>query len=154
MERSRAIGKQHYGAIAAVIAGYLVCRLASYDLVHVLGELGGRRRTADGAIGAVFGAIPFVVLFTYAVARLRGVALGRRRSLRAVAAIGWLFAGGVMGLLPYSRFGTEINLVHRERVTAPGFLHALDVTLVVGLLGCVVILLLALRTTPTSRSPR
>jgi hypothetical protein len=68
--------------------------------------------------------------------------------------VGWLFAGGVMGLLPYSRFGTETNLVQKERATAPGFLHALDVTIVVGLIITVGLLLLSLRAHPRDRATR
>jgi hypothetical protein len=148
------VQKEHYGAIAAVLVGYLICRLLSFHIVDVLGSLGGHGRPGDTIVGAVFGGIPFVALTLYAGLLLRGVVVERLRPMRVVAAVGWLFGGGVMGLLPYSRFGTETNLVQKERVSAPGLLHALDVTIVAGLIVVVALLLVSLRAHPTDRTPR
>ena len=144
--------RQHYGVIALVLAGYAVARVFSYHLVDALGSLGGHRRPGDSIVGAVFGAIPFAALVLFGGLLLCGVDVRRRRWAQVVAAVGWLFAGGVMGLLPYSRFGTETHLVQKERATSPGFLHALDVTIVVGLLVTAVLFLISLRRHPRDRT--
>jgi hypothetical protein len=139
------VQRQHYGVIAVVLVGYVLARVFSYHIVDALGSLGGHQRPGDSIVGAVFGAIPFVSLVLYGGLLLWGVDLRRRRWAQVVAAVGWLFAGGVMGLLPYSRFGTETHLVQKERATSPGFLHALDVTIVVGLLVTAALFLISLR---------
>ncbi len=148
------MNREHYGAVAAVLLGYVLCRVFSYHIVDALGVLGEHSRPGDSVIGAVFGAVPFVALAVYALFLLRGAAVERLRWVRVIAAVGWLFGGGVMGLLPYSRFGTTTNLVQKERATTPGFLHALDVTIVVGLIVVVALLLLSLRTHPRGRAVR
>jgi hypothetical protein len=137
--------KEHYGAISAVIVGFLVCRLVSFRVVDLFGDIGGHSRSGDAVVGAVFGAIPFVVLVIYTVLQLAGVDVEHRIWVKVIAIVGWLFAGGVMGLLPYSRFGADTNLVAKERHSAPGLLHALDFTLIIGLLVTVALLLLVLR---------
>jgi hypothetical protein len=137
--------KEHYGAISAVILGFLVCRLVSFRVVDLLGDLGDHSRSGDAVIGAVFGAIPFVVLVIYTVLQLAGVDVEHRTWVKVIAIVGWLFAGGVMGLLPYSRFGADTNLVAKERHSAPGLLHAVDFTLIIGLLVTVALLLVVLR---------
>jgi hypothetical protein len=137
--------KEHYGAILAVIVGFLVCRLLSFRVVDVFGDIGGHTRAGDVVIGVVFCAIPFAVLILYTLLQILGVDVEHRSWVRVVAAIGWLVAGGVMGILPYSRFGTDTNLAAKERHSAPGFLHALDFTLIIGLLVTVALLLVALR---------
>jgi hypothetical protein len=139
------MNRQHYGAIIAVLVGYALCRVFSYRVVDALGWLGGHGRHGDTVVGAVFGAIPFLALAVYTGLLLRRVDVSARRWVKVLAAIGWLFAGGVMGILPYSRFGTDTNLVQKELVTSPGFLHALDVTIGVGLLLVVALLLVSLR---------
>jgi hypothetical protein len=101
----------------------------------------------------VFGGIPLASLAVYAGLQLRGRPV-ERRWVKVVTTVGWLFAGGVIGVLPYSRFGTETNLVQKERATAPGFLHALDVTIFVGLVLAVALLLVALRAHPEDRATR
>jgi hypothetical protein len=150
----RHVKKEHYGAILAVLIGYAVCRVFSYHIVDGLGSLGGHHRPGDTVTGAVFGAIPFAGLVIYAGLLLRGIDVEHLGWVKVVSTVGWLFAGGVMGLLPYSRFGTETNLVQKERATAPGFLHALDVTIVVGLIITVGLLLLSLRAHPRNRATR
>jgi hypothetical protein len=137
--------KEHYGAISAVIVGFLVCRLLSFRVVDLLGNIGEHSRSGDAVVGAAFGAIPFVVLVIYTVLQLAGIDVEHRFWVKVVAVVGWLFAGGVMGLLPYSRFGAETNLVAKERHSAPGLLHALDFTLIIGLLVTVALLLAVLR---------
>lgn len=148
------MNRDHYGAIAAVLLGFVVCRVFSYRIVDALGSLGGHGRPGDLVVGAVFGGIPFAVLSAYAGLRLGGVHIERRRWAMAIATVGWLFAGGVMGLLPYSRFGTETNLVQKERVTTPGLLHALDVTIVVGLVVTLALLLVSLKAHPRNHTAR
>jgi hypothetical protein len=144
--------RQHYGVVAVVLIGYVFARVFSYHLVDALGSLGGHRRPGDSVVGAVFGAVPFAILVVYASLLLWGVDVRRRHWAQVVATVGCLFAGGVMGLLPYSRFGTETNLVQKERATSPGFLHALDVTIVVGLLVTAALLLISLRRHPRDRT--
>ncbi len=146
--------KEHYGAIVAVIIGYAICRVFSFHIVDAFGSVGGHHRASDEVVGAVFGAIPLAALVIYAGLLLRGIDVQHLRSVKVAATIGWVFAGGVMGLLPYSRFGTETNLVQKERASAPGFLHALDVTIVVGLIVVVALLLISLRAHPTDRAAR
>ena len=143
--------RQQSGAVIAVLIGFVVCRIFSFHVVDFFGSLSGHRRVGDSALGAVFGAIPFAALAVYAGLLLRGHDVERRRWLSVVVTVGWLFAGGVMGLLPYSRFGTETHLVQKERATTPGFLHALDVTIGVGLIVVVALLLISLRAHPTDR---
>jgi hypothetical protein len=139
------VTKQHFGAIVAVLVGYVFCRILSYHVVDALAHLSGHRRAGDSVVGAVLGALPFAVLVLYTALQLRGADVEHLRWLRVVAVVGWLVAGAIMGLLPYSRIGTETHLVVKERLTAPGFLHALDVTIVVGLLVTVGLLLVSLR---------
>jgi hypothetical protein len=150
---ARQVQREHYGAIVAVLVGYVFCRLFSYRVVDALGYLGGHSRPGDSVVGAVFGAIPLAVLTVYAAFRVGGLDINRRW-FKVIATVGWLFAGGVMGVLPYSRFGTETNLVQKERATTPGFLHALDVTVGVGLVVVVALLLVSLRAHPRDRSVR
>jgi hypothetical protein len=144
--------KQHYGVLAAVIAGFLLCRLLSIHVVDGIGSLAGHRRAADAVIGVVFAGVPFVVLTVYAALLLRGDDVEGRVVLKAVAALGWFVAGGVLGILPYSRFGTETRLLTRERLVAPGFLHAMDVTIGVDLVVTVVLLLVSLRSNLRQRA--
>jgi hypothetical protein len=59
-----------------------------------------------------------------------------------------------MGLLPYSRFGADTNLVAKERRSAPGLLHAIDFTLIIGLLVTVALLLVVLRSRAHHVPPR
>jgi hypothetical protein len=141
------VQREHYGAIAAVLVGYLFCRVFSYRVVDAFGYLGGHSRPGDSVVGAVFGAIPLAILTLYATLRLAGIDVDRPW-FKAIATVGWVFAGAVMGVLPYSRFGTETDLVQKERATTPGFLHALDVTIAVGLLVVAALLLVSLRAHP------
>ena len=146
------MNRQHYGAIAAVLVGFILCRVFSFHVADALGALGGHRRPGDSVVGGVFGAIPLVALVLYTGLLLRGVDVLHRRWVKVVALVGWVFAGAVMGVLPYSRFGSETNLLQKERGTAPGFLHALDVTIFVGLVVVVALLLLSLRAHPRNRT--
>ncbi len=59
--------------------------------------------------------------------------------------MGFVLAGCVTGLLPYSQVDTATHLVHKEASSAPGFLHGLDVTILAGLLVTFGMLLVALR---------
>ncbi len=146
--------KEHYGAVAAVIVGYLVCRLLSFRIVDAFGAIGGHTRPGDSVVGVVLCAIPFAVLIVYTSLQLVGVDVEHRSWVRVLTVIGWLVAGVIMGLLPYSRFGTETNLAAKELRSAPGFLHALDFTLIIGLLVTVALLLVALRARSQHRTPR
>jgi hypothetical protein len=148
------MNRQHYGAIAAVLIGFIVCRVLSYHVVDAFGSLGGHTRPGDSVVGAVLGAVPFAALAIYAGLLLGGIDVLHRRWIKVLATVGWLFAGAVMGVLPYSRFGTETDLVQKERSTAPGFLHALDVTIFVGLVVVVALLLISLRAHPRDRTLR
>ncbi len=58
------------------------------------------------AVGVVVAAFPFLVLVGYALTRLtdRSFLLHRKR-VRGLIWLGWLAAGAVMGLLPYSQMG-------------------------------------------------
>jgi hypothetical protein len=147
------VQREHYGAILAVVVGYVLCRVFSYRVVDALGYLGGHARPGDSIVGAVFAAVPLAVLTAYTALRLGGIDVDRPW-FKVIATVGWLFAGGIMGVLPYSRFGTETDLVQKERATTPGFLHALDVTVAVGLLAVVALLLVSLRAHPRDRSAR
>src|ERR1700723_3009855 len=98
------MSRQHYGAIIAVLVAYVLCRIFAYHVVDAVGALGGHARPGDSVVGAVFGGIPLASLAVYAVLLLRGRHV-ERRWVKVVTTIGWLFAGGVMGVLPYSRFG-------------------------------------------------
>jgi hypothetical protein len=148
------VRKEHYGAIIAVIVGFLLCRLVSFRVVDLLGDLGGHSRSGDAVVGAIFTALPFVVLVIYTGLQLGGVDVEHRTWVKVIAIAGWLFAGGIMGLLPYSRFGADTNLVAKERHSAPGLLHAIDFTLIIGLLVTVALLLVVLRSRAHHVPPR
>lgn len=137
--------KEHIGAVAAVLAGYLIGRLLARPIIDGLGALGGHTRAGDVLVGVIFCAIPFLALIAYTVLQLTGVEYRHHRWVLPVAALGWVWAGLVVGVLPYSRFGTETDLIHKYRSRAPGLLHAIDFTLLIGLLVTVALLLLALR---------
>jgi len=139
------VSKQHYGAIAAVLVGFVVCRVLSVHVVSAIGSMAGHNRPAGTAIGAVVGLFPVAVFFCYAVLRFQGSDVEHKRWLRVLAVLGWIVAGGVLGILPYSRFGTETDLLYRYRGLAPGFLHALDVVIVVDLAITAALLLISLR---------
>jgi hypothetical protein len=140
--------KQHYGAIAAVIVGYVLCRLLSFHVVSAVGDIAGHNRAGGVIVGIVVTAIPFVALFAYTGLQLAGVDVDRRSWVRIIATIGWLVAGGIMGVLPYSRFGADTNLLAKSRREAPGFLHAVDFSILIGLLVTVALLLIVLRSRP------
>ncbi|HLI02534.1 MAG TPA: hypothetical protein VKV06_17230 [Acidimicrobiales bacterium] len=146
--------REHYGAVILVLAGFLICRLLSFPVVDALGALGGHTRVGDTVVGVVFCAIPFLALIAYTSLQLAGVDIRHRHWVQPIAAVGWLFAGGVVGLLPYSRFGTSIRLVDKARTKAPGLLHAIDFTLIIGVLVTVGLLLLALRGQDRDLPPR
>src|SRR5579875_2628118 len=107
--------KQHYGAIAAVIAGYVVCRLLSVHVVNAVGAISGHNRAGGVVVGVLLTAIPFVTLFAYTVFELAGVDVEHRTWVKVIAIGGWFVAGVVMGVLPYSRFGADTNLLARDR---------------------------------------
>lgn len=143
------MSRHHYGALASVIAGWVFCRVLAFPLAGVAGDLGGHSRGADVAVGVVVAASPFAVLVLYSVLRLtRHVALLALPVVRGVLWFGWFAAGGVMGLLPYSRMGAELSLRRHEAGVAPGFLHGMDMTIIAGLLVTVGLLLIALRARP------
>lgn len=146
--------REHYGAVVLVLAGFLLCRLLSFPVVDALGALGGHTRVGDTLVGVVFAAIPFLALIAYTSLQLAEVDIRHHRWVQPIAAVGWLFAGAVVGLLPYSRFGAKIRLVDKERVKAPGLLHAIDFTLIIGLLITVGLLLLVLRGQARDLPPR
>lgn len=143
------MSRHHYGALAAVIAGFVLCRVLGFPLVDAAAAVGGHSRPGDVLVGAVVAAVPFAVLVFYSVVRLtRRSPLLHLTAVRGLLAAGWLVAGAVMGLLPYSRMGTELSLRTHEARTAPGFLHGMDMTILAGLIVTVVLLLLALRNRP------
>lgn len=136
---------QHYGAIAAVIVGYVVCRLLSAHVIAAIGSAAGHGRALATVFGVVVGLFPVAVLTVYATLKFRGRDGDRRSWVRVLALLGWLVAGGVLGILPYSRFGTQTNLLARYRTVAPGFLHALDITIVIDLAVAVALVLVSFR---------
>lgn len=143
------MSRHHYGALAAVIAGFVLCRILGFPIVDAAGAIGGHRRPGDIAVGVVLAALPFAVLVVYSVIRLtRRALMLHLPAVRAVLDLGWFSAGAVMGLLPYSRMGTELSLRLKEGRTAPGFLHGMDMTILVGLVVTVALLLIALRARP------
>lgn len=143
------MSRHHYGALVAVIAGFVVCRVLGFPIVDAAGAVGGHTRAGGVAVGVVVAAVPFLVLLFYSAIRLthRSLLL-HLPTVRGVLYFGWFAAGAVMGLLPYSRMGTELKLRTHEAHTAPGFLHGLDMTILGGLLLTVALLLIALRARP------
>jgi hypothetical protein len=137
--------KQHYGAVAAVIAGYLLCRLLSVHVVDAVGAIAGHNRAGGVIVGVILTAIPFVTLFAYTGFQLAGVDVEHRAGVKVMAIVGWFVAGVIMGVLPYSRFGADTDLLAKDRRDAPGFLHAVDFSILIGLLVTVALLLLVLR---------
>ncbi len=137
--------KQHYGAIAAVLFAFVVCRLLAFRITDLFGTITGHGRFRGGALGVVIGVVPFAVLLVFAFLQWRHVDVDRHRWLEPLGFVGWAVTGVVIGILPYSRFGTDTNLMTKEKAVVPGFLHALDVTIVVGLLFCVVVLVVAVQ---------
>jgi hypothetical protein len=146
--------RQHYGAIAAVIVGYLLCRLLSYHVVDAVGDISGHNRAGGVVVGVVLTAIPFVTLFAYTGFQLAGVDVEHRTWVKAIALIGWFVAGVIMGVLPYSRFGADTDLLAKDRKDAPGFLHAVDFSILIGLLVTVALLLVVLRSRSHHAPPR
>ncbi|HET9071029.1 MAG TPA: hypothetical protein VFN60_03870 [Acidimicrobiales bacterium] len=143
------MSRHHYGALASVIVGWIVCRVLAVPLVRLAGEIGGHTRAGDVAVGVAVAAVPFAVLVVYSLIRLTNrSALLRLPSVRGLLWFGWFAAGGVMGLLPYSEMGAELSLRTREAHTAPGFLHGMDMTILAGLFLVVALLLIALRARP------
>jgi hypothetical protein len=141
-----AMTRQHYTALGAVIVGWVFCRLLGFKVIDVIGAVGGHHRAADVTIGAVLAAAPFLVLTVFTVVRLghwhvTHHPVASHPAVRAVLVAAWALAGAVMGLLPYSRLGTATDLMRKEVATAPGFLHGLDVTILVGLFATVGLLL-------------
>lgn len=136
--------KEHFGSVVAVFVAFVVCRLLSYRIADFFGSVTGHHRVGGLALGSLLGALPFAVLAVFAVLQWRHVDVDDHPWLKTVAIVGWLLAGVVLGILPYSRFGLDTGLAARERAGAPGFLHALDVTIVVGLVLCVAGLLVAM----------
>ncbi|MHB1928416.1 MAG: hypothetical protein ACYDEN_11150 [Acidimicrobiales bacterium] len=143
------MSRHHYGALAAVIVGFIVCRALGFPIADVAGAIGGHTRAGDVTVGVLVAAAPFAVLVFYSVMRLTHRALVLQLPVvRGVLVLGWLAAGGVMGLLPYSRMGTELKLRTKEAHSAPGFLHGMDMTILAGLAVTVALLLLALHNRP------
>ncbi len=143
------MSRHHYGALASVIVGWVLLRLFAVPVVRAASALGGHSRGGDVAVGVLVAAVPFVVLVGYSLVRLTGRSvLLSRRAVRAVVWLGWFAGGGVMGLLPYSRMGAELSLRTEETRDAPGFLHGMDMTILVGVLVTIALLLVALRVRP------
>jgi hypothetical protein len=139
------VSKHHYGAILAVILGFVLFRVLSVPIVDVVGTVGGHQRSADMAIGVVIAAIPFLSLVAFTVLALRhSPALGHRWVKGAFVGA-WFVAGVVMGILPYSRMGTSTELLDNEVDRAPSFLHGVDLTIIAGLAMTVALLLITLR---------
>jgi len=123
--------KQHYGALGAVMVGYVFCRLLGFEVIDRIGALGGHHRPADAAIGAVLAAIPFLILTVFTLLRLghwhtADHPVAHHPVAKWVVVTGCALAGAVMGLLPYSRLGTATGLMHKEVATAPGFVLGSD----------------------------
>lgn len=139
------MSKQHYGALAGIIAGYVAFRILSLWAVRMAGDMGGHRRAGDIAVGVIVAAVPFAVLILFALRQLRRPRVPASQALKALFVGGWFVAGVVMGVLPYSRMGTSLNLRLEEARDAPGFLHGVDVTIVVGMVVILALLFAALR---------
>ena len=134
-----------YASLAAVIIGYGFCRVFDFPIVALVGTIGGHQRAADITIGTIIAAIPFASVLIFTVSRLQNPHRAAPPILHALYLLSWLVAGAVMGLLPYSRIGTATHLMRKEASTAPGFLHGLDLAILVGLAATVTMLLIALR---------
>jgi hypothetical protein len=147
------VSRQHYGALGGVILGYVFCRIFAFWVVDVMGAVGGHHRGADIAVGAAFAAVPFAVLVAFTVLQLRHRHVLDLRPVKAFLVVGWVAAGAVMAMLPYSRAGTSTDLRSKEFHAAPGFLHGVDSAIFVGLLVTVGLLLLALRSRQDHSSP-
>jgi hypothetical protein len=139
------MSKRHYGALGAVIAGYVLGRILAFAVVDAVGALTDHQRSSGTAIGAAGAAIPFIALVIFTFLALRAPELLTHTRVKVVFLVGWFFGGGVMGMLPWSRMGLEMHLRLKEAHTAPGFLHGIDVTIGVGLVVTVGLLFAALR---------
>jgi hypothetical protein len=152
-DQGSALTNQHYAPIIAVIVAFVASRVFVTQIITAIGSMTGHHRVGDTIVGVIVGLAPIAVLAWYAALRFRGLDTNHRRWFKIVALVGWLLAGTVLGILPYSRFGTRMDLLSKFRAAAPGLLHALDVTIAVDLLITVVLLLISLRIDDPRRRP-
>lgn len=137
--------KSHLGAVVVIVVAFVLSRLLAEHIASWVGSLTGAARAGDYAVGAFIAAVPFFALGLYAYERaFRHHSERDRRWILTLCGIGYFFAGLTVGLLPYSRFGTSTNLMDHERTSAPGFIHAMDVTLAIGLVASLLLLLVVL----------
>lgn len=137
--------RQHVGAVAGLVVGFVLSRILAYSAVGVIGSLTGHSRSLDEAVGVVITGLPFIALAAHTLLHLRRSALTARLWLKVVWVASWAVAGGVVGLLPYSRAGAIVGLRSRELAVTPGLLGGIDRAILVGLALTVALLLVALR---------
>ena len=140
----------HLGSVVAVLAGFACGRVFGATAATLLGAASGHQRGADAAAGALLVALPLAALAGYRLVERLRPGLLFDRWMRAVLAAGWVLAGLVLGLLPWSRSGALTGLRHVEVHRAPGLVHGMDLAVAVAL-GVAVSLVVASRAARRAR---